>query len=132
MTNQQQIGKLVWLDLTVERADEISDFYSKVVGWVPEPVSMGEYSDYNMVSPTNGESITGICHQRGVNADIPAMWLPWIVVDDIQESVEACQKLGGSLLRPVWNDGSGSYVIIQDPVGVITALFQSNSSNLGK
>jgi predicted enzyme related to lactoylglutathione lyase len=30
-----------WVDLTTEKADNIRDFYSKVIGWQPEPVSIG-------------------------------------------------------------------------------------------
>ena len=43
------------------------DFYSKVAGWKPEPVSMGEYNDFTMF-PANGENpVGGICHKKGEN-----------------------------------------------------------------
>ena len=35
-------GKIGWIDMTVENAAELRDFYSAVVGWRHEEVSMGE------------------------------------------------------------------------------------------
>lgn len=45
--------------------------YEKVVGWKVEDTSMGDYSDYTMMSPGDGEAISGICHARGSNTDLP-------------------------------------------------------------
>jgi hypothetical protein len=46
--------------------------YAEVVGWISDPVDMGEYSDFNMIVPKTCESAAGICHARGVNANLPA------------------------------------------------------------
>ncbi len=40
---QSNIGKIEWLDLTVDNATRVKDFYAKVVGWTSEGVSMGSY-----------------------------------------------------------------------------------------
>lgn len=42
------IGKIGWVDLTVEKAGEVRNFYSSVTGWETSDVSMGEYNDYCM------------------------------------------------------------------------------------
>jgi predicted enzyme related to lactoylglutathione lyase len=34
------IGSITWFDLTVDNAEEIKNFYSKVVGWNSVPVKM--------------------------------------------------------------------------------------------
>ena len=35
MSEQQkpEVGSLSWFDLTVPNAEEVNDFYSKVIGW---------------------------------------------------------------------------------------------------
>ncbi len=45
-----EIGIIGWTDLTIVYAEEIRDFYSKVVGWKPQPrsISIGQYDDYVM------------------------------------------------------------------------------------
>ncbi|HEY9422117.1 MAG TPA: VOC family protein, partial [Thermoanaerobaculia bacterium] len=80
------VGSIGWIDLTVPNADEVRDFYSQVVGWKPEPVDMGGYSDYNMASP-DGEPKAGVCHTRGNNASIPPQWMIYIVVEDLDASL---------------------------------------------
>ena len=43
-----EIGKVGWIDMTTADAEAVRDFYAAVVGFEPEPVSMGDYDDYNM------------------------------------------------------------------------------------
>ena len=70
-----EVGSISWFDLTVQNTEEVRDFYSKVVGWKPEPVSLGDYDDYNMNSPESGRTVTGICHKKGPNTNLPSQWL---------------------------------------------------------
>lgn len=44
-------GKIGWIDMTVDDADSVRDFYKAVVGWGHEDVSMGDYADYSMTTP---------------------------------------------------------------------------------
>lgn len=120
-----EIGSVVWTDLTVPDAESVRDFYQKVVGWVSGPVDMGDYVDFNMNAPGSGEAKTGICHARGVNADLPPQWLIYIVVEDIERSVERAVELGGALVSsPREMGGHGRYCVIRDPAGAVAALFQ--------
>ena len=43
------IGAIEWRDLTIDNAEQVKDFYRDVVGWKTEPVSMGDYDDFNMI-----------------------------------------------------------------------------------
>ena len=123
--NRMPIGSIGWIDLTIADAPQIRDFYSQVVGWQPEEVSMGEYSDYNMNSPENGQPMAGICHSRGVNESLPPVWLIYIVVKNLDESLETCQNSGGKVIMgPKTMEGQGRYAVIQDPAGAHAALFE--------
>lgn len=53
------MSNIAWVDLTVEDAAPVRDFYAGVMGWQPEAVDMGDYSDYNMLDPESGESTAG-------------------------------------------------------------------------
>jgi hypothetical protein len=122
--SKPEIGKIGWTDLTVDNADEIRDFYTAVVGWKPSPVDMGGYSDYSMITPDTGEPIAGVCHARGVNAELPAQWLIYITVADVDASAASCVELGGQVLAGPKNfGGQGRYCVIQDPAGAVAALF---------
>ena len=115
-------GEISWTDLTVEQAEQVRDFYEAVVGWTPEPLSMGSYSDF--VMNANGTGTAGICHARGSNADLPPVWLIYITVDDLDHSLDECERLGGSLVSAPRSYGGGRYCVIKDPAGAICALYQ--------
>ena len=120
----QEVGKIVWTDLTVPKAKEVRDFYSSVVGWKSSDVDMGEYEDFTMLTRTSSSAISGICHARGENADLPAQWLIYILVADLDESIAQCNQLGGKVISGPKNMGRNRYCVIQDPAGAVAALFQ--------
>jgi len=47
MSDNSQVGKIGWIDMTVDDAD------------------------YSMTLPGSGEAVTGICHARGGNSELP-------------------------------------------------------------
>ena len=119
---KKKTGKIVWHDLMVNDAIQISDFYQQVTGWEKEGLSMGEYEDFLIKSPGDAEMVAGICHARGVNKDIPAQWLMYIVVENLDESLENCKKLGGKVVGNKRKMGEGYYCLIQDPAGAYVML----------
>ena len=119
-----EIGSIIWADLTIPNAEEVKEFYTNVIGWKPEPVVMGEYNDYSMNSPDSGRTIAGVCHSKGVNADLPPQWLLYFTVKDVDNSAELCKKGGGKVIAGPRNMGKyGRYCVIQDPAGAVAALF---------
>lgn len=116
-------GKIGWIDMTVDDAEGVRDFYTAVVGWGHEAVSMGGYSDFSMTT-SGGEAVTGICHARGSNADLPGGWLIYITVEDLQASVAACEANGGEIVVPVRSAAGGQFCVIRDPAGATAALYQ--------
>lgn len=118
-----RVGTIGWLDITVDNADGLRDFYQSVVGWTPEALSMGDYSDYVMKSEAG--AVAGVCHRRGANADLPKGWLPYIVVESLEQSLETCQKRGGRIRSDPKQMGEmGRYAMIEDPSGGVIALWE--------
>lgn len=124
MGGKSETGKIGWIDITVGDAEGLRDFYARVVGWKPEDVSMGEYSDFNMTMPDSGEPAVGICHARGSNAELPAQWLIYIIVGDVAESAVTCTENGGKILVQPKPLAGGSFCVIEDPGGAVAALYQ--------
>lgn len=120
-----EVGSITWTDLTVPNADAVKNFYSEVVGWKSEPVSMGDYNDFNMNLPASEKTVAGICHQRGPNAGLPAQWLVYITVENVDKSAKRCVELGGKIIgNPKDMGGYGRFCVIQDPAGAVAALFE--------
>ena len=81
-----------------------------------------EYADYNMCGG-DGNPAAGICHARGVNHDLPPVWMLYLPVGDVEESLKAVVDYGGRVLKTIKKvDGDYVYAVIQDPVGVCFAI----------
>lgn len=119
-----RIGLIEWHDLTVENAEPLKDFYKQVVGWTSTDFDMNGYNDYCMNSPGQESPVAGVCHQRGSNKDIPPVWLVYINVDNLEASLQKVKELGGKALTEVKSSAHGSYCVIEDPAGVVSALFE--------
>jgi len=120
-----RVGTIAWTDLTVSNAEGVRDFYAKVVGWVPTPVDMVTYSDFTMMTPDDRTAVAGVCHARGGNADLPAQWLNYVIVADLDASMRQCEESGGAIVAPARAMGAmGRYCVIRDPAGAVLALFE--------
>jgi hypothetical protein len=120
------VGRIAWLDLTVADASATRDFYRQVIGWAVQPVAMedgGErYDDYTMLGD-DGNPAAGVCHARGLNLGLPPVWMLYLPVGDLAESLRRVQEEGGKVVTATQGkDGEYLYAAVQDPVGVYLAL----------
>jgi uncharacterized protein len=120
------VGRIAWLDLTVPDASATRDFYREVVGWSVQDVAMADddaqYADYAMVSE-DGSGVAGVCHARGMNADLPPVWMLYLPVGDLAESLRRVEEEGGTVIKAAQDEhGAYVYAAVQDPVGVFFAL----------
>ena len=104
-----------------------------IAGWTAQPVSMGDYDDFVMLppsggEPSRGEPIGGICHRRGANTDIPAQWLLYIVVPDLEAALGEVLRRGGKVLTTPRSAGGGRFAVIADPGGATCALYASGAT----
>lgn len=122
-----KLGTIGWTDLTVPDAVAVSAFYGKVAGWSSVPLSMGDYDDFVMQTP-DGDTVGGICHARGKNAQQPSGWMMYITVGDLDASLAACVANGGRLVtEPRAAGGTARYAVIADPAGATVALFDAGA-----
>ncbi|HEX2054410.1 MAG TPA: VOC family protein [Actinomycetota bacterium] len=131
-TRQPATGSIVWTDLSVppEKVPAIRDFYEAVTGWKSVPVNMGSYDDFNMTLPETGKTVAAICHAKGGNAGLPAQWLMYIVVENLDVSVAECWAQGGRVLVGPKDVGNGErFCVIRDPAGAVAALIQENPAH---
>ena len=141
-----KIGEMAWMDLSVPNAGEVSDFYQAVLGWSVEPVGMTldneSYNDFVMTAPKpnsinkkNDESapseqtfMTGICHAKGDNQDMPASWLPYFLVKDLDASIVKVIENKGTLATKIKSIGADRYAVIKDPSGAMVAIYQKKEA----
>jgi predicted enzyme related to lactoylglutathione lyase len=124
MSDASDVGKIGWIDMTVENASGVRDFYKAVVGWETEDIDMGGYSDYVMKMPASGDGVAGVCHARDSNADLPSGWMIYIVVADVEKSAATCVANGGQVVLEPRGLSGGRFCVIKDPGGSVAALYQ--------
>ena len=83
---------------------------------------MGSYSDFNINLPGTQNTIAGICHARGSNANLPSQWLIYVRVESVKASAAQCEKLGGKILDGPRRMGGSDFCVIEDPAGAVMAL----------
>ena len=118
------VGRIAWLDLTVSDASATRDFYCQVVGWSVQNVELEDgrehYADYTMLDDA-GNPAAGVCHARGVNLGLPPVWMIYLPVADLAESLRRVQEEGGKVVKVMQGeDGAYVYATVQDPVGRIS------------
>lgn len=116
--------KFVWTDLTSDNAAAALKFYTEVLGWEHEEHDMGDYVDYIIIDPVTKESFTGICYKKGVNSNIPNVWLNYVNVENIDQTIELCIKSNGKIIDGPRKMGEGKFAIMQDPTGAYLGIYQ--------
>jgi uncharacterized protein len=117
-----ETGGISWIDLTVENAEDVRDFYGAVIGLDSEAFPMKGYEDFVMTAPNHPDSKVGICHAKGANTGLPAQWLIYFNVEDIDHSLAECLARGGRLVQEKRDAGDYDMCVIADPAGAVAAL----------
>ena len=122
----ERAGCISWLNLTVADASATRDFYRQVVGWSVQDVAMEDaserYADYTMFGD-EGNPTAGFCHARGANLGLPPVWMIYLPVGDLAESLRRVREGGGKVIKATRGSG-GEFACasVQDPVGACLAL----------
>jgi predicted enzyme related to lactoylglutathione lyase len=101
----------------VPDTETIRDFYAAVAGLGVEPVSMGEYADYNLTGPDG--PVAGVVHPLGKNEGVPPVWIVSFRVDDLDAAAARCVELGGEVVHRQERTIFG-----RDPAGAFAGFYQ--------
>jgi predicted enzyme related to lactoylglutathione lyase len=122
-------GTIGWTDLTVppDRAEGVRDFYAAVCGWGVQETPMRDaaerYVDFTMTDAA-GTPVAGVCHARGENAGLPPVWIPYVVVLDLDSALANASSSGGRTVGEPRSAGGGRMAFIEDPAGATLGLYQ--------
>lgn len=119
------MNNIAWVDLTVDDAPLVRDFYARVMGWLSEPLDMGGYSDFVMHDAASGDAVAGVCHARGGNAGLPPVWMVYFRVADLDASLAQVAGGGGEIVQEPRTGGGARFAVVKDPAGAVCALFEA-------
>ena len=105
-------------------AERAAAFYAAVFGWETEP--FGPATLFRLPGFVGGEP------QQPVARDVvaamapagggPARWTPDFWVDDAEAAAADAQRLGGAVLAPPTDTGTGRTAVLADPAGAVFSV----------
>ncbi len=116
-----------WHEMMSTDVGKSVEFYTKLFGWTTEEMSMGPGGIYTMFK--SGDKQVGGMVPLEAGSGVPAHWLGYVTVADLDATVATVQEHGGSVTVPATDiPNIGRFAVIADPTGAHIAPFQSASA----
>lgn len=121
-SEETQIGKFSWNELATSDYKNAITFYSELFGWEPQDaMDMGPGGIYQIYG--QGGAPLGGMFNKPAEMSGPPMWLYYVSVKDVNESVVQVTELGGQVLNgPMEVPGGDLIAQCVDPQGALFAL----------
>lgn len=121
-------GTFIWDELITDDVDAAKSFYSKVLGWKPTDVDMGQIGTYTLFK-RNGDADAAGAMKRPPGAEGPPAWLTYLATDDVDASVQTAIELGAkAIMEGMDVPNIGRLAVIEDPTGAVVGLFKPSES----
>jgi uncharacterized protein len=115
----------VHVELMSTDVGKAKTFYSKMFDWALEDIPRPDMT-YTMIRVGEG---TGGGLMKNPIPGGPSMFVPYILVDDVDAAKRKAMSLGATVMKDVTEvPHAGSFVIIADPTGAMLGLWQNKSS----
>lgn len=118
-------GEFCWSELLTSDNNSAFEFYAALFGWtVQKETNMGDVGPYRIFAV--GEQAIGGVMNAPPNLPMPSVWLHYINVKNLDETLAQATKLGAKLMTgPMPIPGGGQIAHMTDPQGAVFALHQA-------
>ncbi|MBN2172200.1 MAG: VOC family protein [Candidatus Krumholzibacteriota bacterium] len=124
MTDQEpsRCGTFVWREIMSEDPARTIEFYTRLLGWITEETDLGEHGTYT-VFKAGDRAVAGAMGHVGPS-HVPAYWLAYVSVGDVDETAAQAAASGGAVLVPGMDiPDMGRFAVIRDPQGAHVAVY---------
>lgn len=119
-------GIFVWDELGTTDADGAQRFYEAVFGWTTKDQGE-EFGGYRIFH--RGETQVGGL-MKNPDPSIPAMWTPYVGVDDTDATCKKATKLGAQVIvEPMDVPTVGRFAILKDPQGAVFGVIKGEPTS---
>lgn len=116
-------GAWAWCDLRTHEPDAAREFYGAVFGWEYAAVPMAGEEYTTFTAPGQSAPAGGVGPMMG-NDGVPAHWLNYFAVTDVDASAATVKQLAGTVLAPPFDTPFGRMAPILDPAGAGLMIMQ--------
>lgn len=107
-------GEWIWVDLVTRDAKSANAFYGALVGYTSDFIKLESVNSYNLLRKGE-QAYAGVVELPW--DDVEPNWLPYIGVDDLEDTVRQAEKLGGVVILRVED-----VAVIADPTGSVFGI----------
>ena len=121
-------GTFCWVELGTTDGEAAKKFYTGLFDWTFTDAPIGPDMVYTMLL-REGKDVRALykMDSQMTSQGIPAHWLSYVSVKNVDESTKKARELGGTVLKePLDVFDVGRMSVIQDPTGAVFALWQAN------
>ncbi|MEZ4236913.1 MAG: VOC family protein [Myxococcota bacterium] len=110
-----------WMELWTGDAEAALGFYQRVFGFGRETMQMPS-GPYHMLQ-VEDTAVAGV--MTSPDAKVPPMWLPYLLVEDVDQVVANARRLGGAVhAEPMSVEGVGRFAIVADRQGLVAGVLK--------
>lgn len=113
-------GEWLWVDLFTRDLQKANDFYGALAGYTAHTVEKEEDHSYNLLRK-NGRAYAGVVELPW--DDVEPNWMPYVGVDDLEDTISRVEKLGGIVILRLEN-----VAVIADPGGGVLGVQEIGGS----
>lgn len=113
-------GNFCWNELLTTDVESAKKFYTGLFGWSTSAFEGN--MDYTLFKKTGVErGIGGM--MKVPQPGMPAQWLPYVLVEDVDASAKKVTELGGQVMAPPFDIPTiGRIAVVLDPQGACLGL----------
>ncbi|MEU9335548.1 VOC family protein [Streptomyces sp. NPDC048290] len=114
-------GALTWNELHTSDVPAATAFYGEAFGIEIEPL---DGADSYWELRVGGRAVGGVTLLANDPPGTPAHWLTYFSVDDVDSTVDALVRSGGTVLVPPFDMMAGRMTVVADPQGALFAMIK--------
>ena len=116
-------GSLCWNELATREIEAAKRFYAAVFGWTADTNAFGDtsYTEWKLGDRTVGGMIQ---MNDEWPAEVPAHWMVYFAVEDIDAATKKVEELGGRISVPPTDTPAGRFSVVNDPHGAVFSIIR--------
>jgi predicted enzyme related to lactoylglutathione lyase len=127
----QQTIETWWHELNTWDALESRNFYRRTLGWSFEKIDLPDGEPY-WIARKDGRTVGGVYNLTAPRfKGIPAHWMTYMKVDDIERAEEDARQAGGEITRSITDlPGIGRIALVSDASGAMIGLIEPDEGHV--
>ncbi|CAN5573404.1 VOC family protein [soil metagenome] len=118
-----------WAELNARGVEQAIPFYEQLLGWTHKTTPMGDELPPYIGFQVDGESVAGAWEMSPeVPAEVPAYWLVYFSVEDVDACASRAVDAGATELVPPQDFPGGRFAVLTDPQGASFGVLQSQEA----